>query len=71
MFYSESLDEKGLCDSLMRMLKTDVDGARAEIISATDIPAVIVFEKYFGKQPPFGPAKKRAPSSGPHRRHSN
>jgi hypothetical protein len=53
------LDEDHLCSSLMRSLKADFDGAKAEIISATTISPAIIFDKYFQKQPPFGPAKKK------------
>lgn len=54
-----ALDEDHLCSTLIALLKTDFDSAKAEIISATSVSAAAVFEKYFQKQPPFGPAKKK------------
>ena len=53
------LDEEHLCSSLMRSLRQDFNGAKAEIIPAMDIGAAVIFDKYFKKKPPFGPAKKK------------
>jgi hypothetical protein len=53
------IDEDRLTAALVKLLKTDFDGANAEIISATEVSAAVVFEKYFQKQAPFGPAKKK------------
>lgn len=53
------LKEDRLCSSLMKSLDADFDAARAEIIPATTISPEVIFDKYFAKQPPFGPAKKK------------
>ena len=54
-----ALEEDHLCSSLMALLKADFDGANAEVISATSISAATIFDKYFLKRAPFGPAKKK------------
>ena len=53
------LEEDHLCVSLMTMLKADIDGAKAEILPASAVSAAVIFDKYFHKQAPFGPAKKK------------
>lgn len=56
----KKLDEAALQGELFRMLQTDFKNAQAEVVGASGLNAAAIFEKYFKKQPPFGPSKKKA-----------
>jgi len=56
----ERLDEEKLRNHLMNLLQSDFQSAKGEIISAMNVSVLAVFDKYFEKRPPFGPAKKKA-----------
>jgi hypothetical protein len=55
-----TLDENRLRTELMKLLQAEFKSANADIISAANISALLVFDKYFLKQPPFSSSKKKA-----------
>jgi hypothetical protein len=54
------LDEVALRGEILALLQADFTNAKAEVIPAAGISGAAIFEKYFQKHPPFGPAKKKA-----------
>ena len=56
----QRLDEAKLSAELLTLVHADFAKANVEMILATTVSALIVFDKYFAKQAPFGPAKKKS-----------
>ena len=54
------LEHSNLYSHLHTKLHAELKNAKAEILPAMNINAGIIFQKYFDREPPFGPAKKKA-----------
>jgi hypothetical protein len=55
-----SLEHSDLYSDLHKRLHAELENSKAEILPAMNISADIIFQKYFDRKPPFGPAKKKA-----------
>jgi hypothetical protein len=54
------LEHSALYSHLHTRLHAELKNAKAEILPAMNVSPDVIFQKYFDRKPPFGPAKKKA-----------